>query len=348
MPFWELAPKLKSLSFTNIRFATLQAYRRISAHEEVQEEELTSFEFPEEREAYCHEEREELHYRIFFRTIVAAAKSGRLRALEIPRDNLFEPFAVRKLLPCWVGMEEWGLKEEHQRQPAFEEWIGAAAALRPALAHISFWAPHSAPGPRQIRTLTGAEVQAMCAKFSAEGLPHPAHRVFDPRAGSPPLELYLPWLTQDAALAQQVADAWNVVVERGEPDVIKCMCLQCLDRERALRPHAFSAIHMPVPVYDEDGEITSLGSELRYLPIEPYYSIDGPNYGTGGFPGAEPPPSPYFKPGVKPLFTYCDGHAPESYSDEPILHGPWGPMGPLLDNSGHPTPGDNGDRKSVV
>lgn len=45
------------------------------------------------------------------------------------------------------------------------------------------------------------------------------------------LKLYLPWLEQDADLAQRVADAWNAVVERGEADLAKCCCLQCSPSE---------------------------------------------------------------------------------------------------------------------
>lgn len=45
--------------------------------------------------------------------------------------------------------------------------------------------------------------------------------------GPDPIELYLSWLHKDAELAQQVAEAWNEVVKRGEADVVKCTCEQC-------------------------------------------------------------------------------------------------------------------------
>lgn len=36
----------------------------------------------------------------------------------------------------------------------------------------------------------------------------------------PPINMYLRWFAQNAELAQQVADAWNAVVERGEADMV--------------------------------------------------------------------------------------------------------------------------------
>lgn len=41
-----------------------------------------------------------------------------------------------------------------------------------------------------------------------------------------PIQRYLPWL-EVAELAQEMADAWNVVVEHREADVVKCECEKC-------------------------------------------------------------------------------------------------------------------------
>ena len=38
---------------------------------------------------------------------------------------------------------------------------------------------------------------------------------------------YFAWLAEDAELAQQVADAWNELVRRGEAGKIKCDCQKC-------------------------------------------------------------------------------------------------------------------------
>lgn len=44
-------------------------------------------------------------YSILYRAIAAAAKGGRLRRLMLPGGTIQKPFAVRALLPCWVGVE---------------------------------------------------------------------------------------------------------------------------------------------------------------------------------------------------------------------------------------------------
>lgn len=54
----------------------------------------------------------------------------------------------------------------------------------------------------------------------------PAHAIELAGEERQPIELYLPWL-EEAELAQQVADAWNAVVDRGEADVVKCWCDLC-------------------------------------------------------------------------------------------------------------------------
>lgn len=37
-----------------------------------------------------------------------------------------------------------------------------------------------------------------------------------------PVQLYTVWLVEDAELSRQVAEAWNLLVERGEADVVRC------------------------------------------------------------------------------------------------------------------------------
>lgn len=41
------------------------------------------------------------------------------------------------------------------------------------------------------------------------------------------VERYLPWLARDGQLAREVAEAWNLVVDREEADVVKCPCERC-------------------------------------------------------------------------------------------------------------------------
>lgn len=50
-------------------------------------------------------------------------------------------------------------------------------------------------------------------------------------------ELYFRWLRDDAQLAQQVADAWNELVQRGDADLVKCYCRKCF--EPVIQPSAF-------------------------------------------------------------------------------------------------------------
>lgn len=50
---------------------------------------------------------------------------------------------------------------------------------------------------------------------------------FSRRSHRPVFECYLPWLVRDVQLAQQVLEAWNAIVERGEADKVRCPCKEC-------------------------------------------------------------------------------------------------------------------------
>lgn len=125
-----------------------------------------------------------------------------------------QPFAVRALLPCWVQIESWGRETRSLRA-----WRAAATTLRPLLSRASRWLEStSSSGQREERYLDEQEVQSLQAYFEREDLPELV------RDELSPAQPYLPWLHEDAALAKQVADAWNAVVRRGEADVVRCKC----------------------------------------------------------------------------------------------------------------------------
>lgn len=56
---------------------------------------------------------------------------------------------------------------------------------------------------------------------------------------SQPVARYLPWLEEDAELAQQVADVWNAIVEHGKADALECECFSC-HGHRLLQSMAFT------------------------------------------------------------------------------------------------------------
>lgn len=277
MPFWELGPRLDSLSLrTRPEFLLEPGDPRdkrqelAEAEDEVILEELESFELPSTPPA-DRDEAASVHLAILYRTIIAAAQGGRLKRVSLPEGLIQQPFAIRQLLPCWVGVERWAdvalaipRPEEAAAAPS-KRWSVAASTLRVALAHSSVWLPESSAGARNDRLLTREDVQAMHASMLEQGLPNfagvaPKRDWFSnimveagmapelirldkntsegssdavpaAPASRPLVELYLPWLASDGDLAQAVADAWNKVVERGESDKVKCRCELCVARQ---------------------------------------------------------------------------------------------------------------------
>lgn len=190
---------------------------------EKQEEEFLSFDLPSDLSNSSipldtAEDRNIFHDRLILRTIVAAARGGKLRRLSV---NVHEAFAIRSLLPAWVSIEDWSELHGFSHRNI---WLLAAGSLRPLLAHASLWLPALTPGARSDRRLTGNDVQGLQAHFKKVGMPR-AVKVFQKQS----LELipYLSWLEEDATLSQQVADAWNAVVARREADLVKCLCQEC-------------------------------------------------------------------------------------------------------------------------
>lgn len=102
----------------------------------------------------------------------------------------------------------------------------AAACLHPLLSHASFWLLLNldVEEVRKQRYLTTPDIQAFQAHFKSRGLPKLLSRTeYSPH----PIHLYLRWLSEDSKLAEQVADAWNKVVERGDADDPECLCKKC-------------------------------------------------------------------------------------------------------------------------
>lgn len=137
VPYWEVTANIRSLS---IHYSFCRnAFQRIRAElvetEELQEEELTSFELPSSPIEGTAEEEQALRCSIAFRTIIAAAKGGRLRSLKLSlQDGFQKPFAVRSLLPCWVGVEAWkGWSPSSFTSHPITNWAGAAAHYAPLL-----------------------------------------------------------------------------------------------------------------------------------------------------------------------------------------------------------------------
>lgn len=187
--------------------------------EEQTAEAVNSFELPESLPT-TDEQLALLHYGISNRTIVAAARNGRLRLLGLEKFHLEHAFAIRSLLPSWVGVPTWRCEGKESGDPTKGEWQLAASELGPRLAHASLWHGTAVNStPRQERRLAGAEVQKL------------GHVGPDERTLNFGLQPYLSWLEEDAELAQQVADAWNVVLEYGDGyDVPFCPCNRCSRR----------------------------------------------------------------------------------------------------------------------
>lgn len=182
-----------------------------------------------------------LHNLIVSRTLLAAARAGRLRRLHFERHPLPDVFAIRSLVPLWIAIEEWGLYSNY-RCPE-DLWQEAASALRPLLAHVSLWlaAPDTSASAAS-RLLTCADMQSLSAHFSDAqcsytGVPAGLKELLLDCNGRSSywgdenaVRRYLHWFKDDAKLAEQVADAWNAVVKRGEADRVRCYCEKCNTR----------------------------------------------------------------------------------------------------------------------
>lgn len=212
VPLWKLTSKLKNLSFDR---HGPEYQDRDEAIAEQLEGSYTSFELPAERPVAA-KDRHALHENIATRMVIDAAKGGRLRCIEGGLE-IQPPFAMRSLLPYWVGIEEWRVSSE--------SWAGAALSLRPILGHASLWLETtSSSGAREDRTLTRQEVQGLSQYFKTQ--PVPKLIMVSREDEAQPIERYLPWL-EDEKLARQVADAWNAVVREGKADMIRCRCKKC-------------------------------------------------------------------------------------------------------------------------
>lgn len=224
VPLWNLTSSLKSLSLT--RSGPIDSYDFTSwsedeSFDEQSEESFISFELPAEPPITREDKRKQLDS-VACRTVIAAVKTGHLRRLTLSWMTSDEPFRMRTLLPFWVGMEDWSIYR-------LTKGPGAAVSLRAALAHASLWL-NTTPslGAREERRLTRQEVQGLQAYFKQAGTLELVCNISTVSKPQPqPLEHYLPWLAEDGELAQQVADAWKVVVQRGEADVITCRCKNC-------------------------------------------------------------------------------------------------------------------------
>lgn len=255
VPLWELAPHLEFLSIGRLSNRECNV---MSDHwnqdclgiDEVAEEELATFTAPS---TSCAADEKAL-VATAWRMIATAARGGKLRRLPIAypyRQALWKPFAIRSLMPAWVGIDEWGTHEVDDLQSwdveglgweikQSEVWYVAALVLRRFLYHTSLMSPaqsDQAEDATANRLLTCGDVQEMHPEFIRNGMP----RLSNPELhGAPPLDeeiegllecspfdCYLYWLADDAELAQQVADTWNAVVKRGGADLLRCYRCKC-------------------------------------------------------------------------------------------------------------------------
>lgn len=172
VPFWELTSKVEDLSFSREDDRAFEYFPwHPEAGPEEEEHAITSFNIrdliqaghPRGKQTYftvangCNDK---LHLLIVSRTILAAARGGRLRHLRLPRQPLRQLFAIRTLIPLWMQVEHWELYTNYYTPE--DMWEEAASSLRPLLAHCSLWptATSSAQAAAARRLLTAAQVQS--------------------------------------------------------------------------------------------------------------------------------------------------------------------------------------------
>lgn len=167
------------------------------------------------------DEVETQHLYVQSKTIVEAAKGGRLKELHLANYEQ-QPFAIRALVPQWVN-----LRLCHIMQGPEEDWLLAAVFLRPTLSHASKWlGMELKQGERHDRHLTRQEIQSILQYFQ-DGSDFPLD-ITSLRAGVlHPIVRYLRWLEESDELAQEAADVWNAGVKRGEADEAGCRCKAC-------------------------------------------------------------------------------------------------------------------------
>lgn len=158
------------------------------------------------------------------RTIFAAARAGNLVYLGCT-GRVRVPFATPSLIPAWVNLQN-GMRDSNVYESS---WYGAAKHLRPVLAHASRWlgVQSSAAGPRPTRLLHQEDIQSLRSYFKKRDSGIMPYQLLEDRLKGFAIWRYFPLLEGDSRLAQQVANAWNLIVERGEADIVKCICRKC-------------------------------------------------------------------------------------------------------------------------
>lgn len=214
MPLWELSARLKNLSLF-LDVWDLESDAGI----EQQVSTFTSFKLPRKSGVSSGDARKAMHLGIVHRTIVSAAQGGELRRISLGTPDVrkfHHPFAIRALLPKWIAVERW---ETMDCTGGSSEWVSALGTLRPLLAYASLWQDLSV-GEIADRTLTCQQVQSLRSYFKLNGFPKTTRQIYRGEAAIASADRYLRWLEEDAELAQQVADAWNVIVRRGRAQVV--------------------------------------------------------------------------------------------------------------------------------
>lgn len=223
VPFWEISHRLKALE-ADVKYLSLRDPHYLRLKEQAEMSSTNSAALMEAFKEQCPDDADEFHRLLACQTIIAAARGGQLRRLK-PHCETPHPFAIRALLPYWVSVEDWGVQAT---QAHTHEWIRAAVALRPLLAHASLWLGTSPTSDmRSSRSLSAQDVQSLSSHFQEEGRPivHPS--MWSNLDSTYTIKRYLPWLAEDSTLSLQVADAWNAIVDCGEADRISCRCIRC-------------------------------------------------------------------------------------------------------------------------
>lgn len=222
VPLWEIAGKLKSLKLDigDLEHRMEEIEEELEADSPPPAEELAET-IEELKESDPEYPGEEVHLFIARHLMIAAAKGGKLKHLDLNLD-LYQPLAIRSLLPCWVSIEDYGDWADSWSEVSWK-WIRAAVGLRPLLSHASLWL--GARGiRRRNRNFTAADVQSLQSHFSIKGEPKmegEEAEYFD--ALTHTIQQYLPWL-HDPLLAHQVAVP---VVDSGDADSVPCKCTAC-------------------------------------------------------------------------------------------------------------------------